>query len=749
MEQKRIKTIVGKLIISALAVLLAIAMFAGCGPTESGNPSENGKPPKITEGDICIGMNITKMPAKTEYVHGEKFNPAGLVFDAVYENGFDGDKNLNASDLDGWSPRGQLTSEVTEITLKFEGFIKTIPIKVAAKKLKGIEVIREPDINAYSVGDKLDLTGFAIAADYEEGRVENEIGYTVTDENGKAYAQDTVLEEEVRDLKLTAALTVGEVTETADFTVSVNTLIKAQAEDFLEVGQTVPTDKSYTVVTGKKASEIFSSGGVHTGTGMMGNITKGVGIDFYVYSPTAIRNVEAVLVASSTRLDNANKTMMDCQFNKSYKAFVGEGSDEEEIYIGNDVIVKGKPFPSADSGSNKWTGWSDVSLGNIELKAGFNKVSVRCVGGEKDADGKFDRAPNIDRLDIRVSENPDAPARGDKCTDIIIKSMPDKLSYESGEKFTADGIVFDAVYENGFAGDKNLTASRLTWEPSGPLTTADTSVTINFKGVKKTIDITVSKKTLTAVEITSPPITTAYTKGGALNLEGLVVKAVYLEGEDPDAKNYVVKDADGNVCADGSVLNTPGVATFTVSVTVEGVTKFATFTVNVLNSIVVQAEAILAGGEGMPEDRSYTVISGTHKVKVEEGNGATSVSDIQMGNKIDFYVYSKTAAENVRLILTAASLDRGSGKTKDVQFNKLFALTVDGESVSVGDETVIAGRSAADGERIWFLWTDNAIANVDLQAGFTKISIKCIGTVKDSADGTQRAANIDKIQIDF
>ncbi len=731
-----------------LALLIALAMLAACGPHEE-NPDVGKRTPKTTEGDVCIGIEITKMPTKTEYIYGEKFNPSGLLFNAIYQNGYDGDKGFNASDLDGWSPKTPLTDAVTEVILVFEGFEKAIPISVVAKELKGIEITREPDIKAYSVGDPLDLTGLTVKAEYEEGTVNNETGYIISDKDGRQYAQDTVLDKAVKDLDLTVTLTVGKITKTDVFTVHVDTLIKVQAEDLVAAGGNRPTDKSYTVVTGRSIKDVFKTDCTFTGTGYLGNITKGVQIDFFIYSAEAMKNVELVLIASSTRLDNVNAKMMDCRFNKLYRVFTGEDGEREEVFIGDDVIIKGKPFPPAGSGGNKWTNWADVSFGNIELKRGFNKVSVQSIGSEKDADLSSDRTPNIDRLDVRLSENPDAPVRGDVCTDIVINAQPAKLVYEAGESFSADGIIFDAVYQNGYAGDKNLKADRLTWEPEGALSSADTSVTLIYKGFRKSISITVNQKILASVEITSMPVTTVYTRGAVFSTAGLVVKAVYNEGDNPDVKNYIITDADDNVYTNGTVLNTAGEITLTVSLTIDGVTKSDTFKITVLEDITVQAEAVLAEGEETPADRSYTVISGPKVTKIETGNGAKCVSELGIGNVLDFYIYSKTAAAGVDLILTAAALDRGANMTHDVKFNSLFSIAVDDEVKVIGEDVVIAGRSVGAGERIWFLWTDNFITKVDLNAGYTKISLTCTAKIRDRGDGSLRSANIDKIQIKF
>lgn len=644
-----------KRIYALAAILLVCALvFAACGGNKPPQP-ENPPPAKITEGDVCIDLNITKMPTKLEYKSGEKFSPAGLVFDAVYKNGFDGDKNLTGGDLDGWSPRGVLNSSVTEMTLLFEGFEKKLPITVADKKLLGMEITREPDITAYSLGDPLDLSGLVVKASYEEGDVDNEVGYTITDKEGKEYVQGTVLDEAVKDLHLTVTLKVGEITKTDTFVIHVYGGITVQAEDVVKSGDTAPTDASYTTMKGKGEVKTDCT---WTGTGYIGSIEKGFEIEFYIYSEGEIPNADLVLLAASTVQDLPNNTMLDMQFNKFCKVYVGE--ENEEVYIDDDIVIPGKPFPEANSGGNKWTNWADVPFGKIDIKKGFNKVKVVCIGGIPDS-SNYPRTPNIDRLDVRLSDDdPDVVTRGDVCTDIVIKTAPSKLSYKEGEFFSPDGIVFDAVYKNGYDGDVNLGANRLTWTPSGELTKDDTFVMLKFKTFEKKLDISVRETQLISVE----------------------------------------------------------------------------------------AESTLASGAETPESESYTVISGKNKIEPGKGlNGSASVSDVNVGTKIDFYVYSEQAVQNAELVFVAASLKRGSGFTEDLKFNQLFKLSVDDVEITVPDDVLVKGKTQGNGESIWFLWTKNLISEIDLKAGFTKITIECIATINDS--GIQRAANIDKIEIRY
>lgn len=639
--------------LTAFALVCVLAL-AACGGKNS-PPPDVPPPPKVTEGDVCIDLEIAKNPTKTEYKSGEKFSPAGLVFNAVYQNGFDGDKNLTGGDLDGWSPRGALDSSVKEIALLFEGFEKKLPITVSDKVLLGVEITREPDITSYSLGDPLDLSGLVMKASYEEGDVDNEVGYTITDKDGKEYVQGTILDEAVKDLTLTLTLTVGEVTKTDTFVIHVYGGITVQAEDVVKSGDTAPTDASYTVIKGKGELKTDCT---WTGTGYIGSIEKGFEIEFYIYSEGEIANADLVLLAASTVQDVPNNTMLDMQFNRFCKVYIGE--ENEEVYIDDDVVIPGKPFPEANSGGNKWTNWADVPFGKIDIKRGFNKVRVVCIGGIPDS-SSYPRTPNIDRLDVRLSDDdPDEVTRGDVCTDITIKTAPTKLAYKEGEYFSADGIVFDAVYKNGYGGDVNLGANRLTWTPAGELTKDDTFVMLKFKNFEKKIDITVRETQL----------------------------------------------------------------------------------------ITVEAEATLASGATTPTNESYTVISGKHKKEDGKGlNGSASISDVSVGTKIEFYVYSEQTVENAELILTAASLKRGSGFTEDLKFNQLFKLTVDDAEVTIPDDVLIKGKTQGSGESIWFLWTKNLLSEIGLKQGFTKIGIECIATINDG--GIQRAANIDKIEIRY
>ncbi len=273
---------------------------------------------------------------------------------------------------------------------------------------------------------------------------------------------------------------------------------------------------------------------------------------------------------------------------------------------------------------------------------------------------------------------------------------------------------------------------------------------IDCLNIRTSDDTDVRGKEIKSVEITSNPNFLYYGQNVKFTAEGLTVKAVYDGAEVLDAKNYIIKNAEGIRIGQGDNLGTEkrDIELF-VEITEGGVTKKASFTVHVNSGdkITVQAEATVSGET--PTTESYTVITGSKKFEEGKGSdGSASVSDVFKGTKIEFWVYSENAIKGADLTLTAASLDRATTKTNDIQFNSIFKLSVNDSQLNIGNGVKIAGRDKGS-DNLWFLWVENQITKVDLQAGYTKITLECIGTVKDTTGGVQRAANLDKIDIKF
>ena len=803
---------------SIVAIMLAcMLVFAACGdPKPNPNPNPGPGPDAITSGDVVSDLEITQMPSKLKYKNGERFNPAGLLFDVVYENGYDGDVDLTGSDLDGWEPAGALTADVTKVKLKFEGFVKEISITVENKVLNSIELAELPNIRSYAKGDRLNLAGLVVNADYAEGKIENESGYVIKDAEGNIYEDGMVLEEAADELELTVSLTVGEITKEASFTIHIYSGITLQAEDAFfasEENPEPPTDRSYTVMqnlgdkTWTSSNAIFKNDCTWTGSGYL-STTKNLVVDFYIYSEVDIDGADLVLVAASTL--NGSDRMLDMQFNRLCDVYIvddsmeppvteptepeptepdgteGEAEGEPEtpvfdptpgkynetkVWIDNDVILEGKPFPAAGSGGSKWTNWCDVPFGRMDIKEGFNHIRIYFLEGDRGVDGSL-RTPNVDRLDVRVSDNP--AERGDVVTDITIKSNPTKTAYKVGEKFDPTGLTFDVVYQNGYEGDKDFGVVKINWEEK-ELTTQDTFVEISYRNIKKQIPIVVTEKVLESIEILREPL--KYNAvGDVLNLGGLVVEATYDSGKEIIApqivekvevdgveteniiNGYIVKDSEGNsVGADYKLTEIPANGlTFTVEYENNGVTKTAEFAVKTYeNKFVVEAE-----NTTVSENASYVVHKSINKVENNDtASGGKGVST-KVGTVIEFYIYSETEIENAEVIINLAANRRNETlfKQEDVQANKIVTVAVDDEEIVLADTVYLKGKywkyTDENGQAVslssWYTCSDFTIGVMTLKEGFTKVTLTVTGRIQDMAgDKSMRTPNVDCLQVRY
>ncbi len=801
---------------SIVAIMLAcMLVFAACGEPKPGpGPGPGPGPDIITSGDTVTDLEITQMPSKLKYKNGERFNPAGLLFDVVYENGYDGDVDLTGSDLDGWEPAGALTADVTKVKLKFEGFVKEISITVENKVLNSIEIADLPDIRSYAKGEKLNLAGLVVNADYAEGKIENESGYVIKDSEGNVYEDGMTLDKAADDLELTVSLTVGEITKEASFIIHVYSGFSVQAEDAFfasEENPEPPTDRSYTVManlgdkTWTGSNSVFKNDCTYTGSGYL-STTKNLVVDFFVYSEVDINGADLVLVASSTL--NGVGEMLDVQFNKMCDVYIvddsmeppaveptepeegEEGTEGEEpetpvfdptpgkynetkVWIDNDVILEGKPFPAQGSGGNKWTNWCDVPFGRMDIKAGFNHIRIYFHGGERSPQDGTLRTPNVDRLDVRVSDNP--ADRGDEATDIKITSNPTKTAYKVGEKFDPTGLTFDVVYKNGYEGDKDFGVVKINWEEK-ELTVQDKFVEISYRNIKKQIPIVVTEKVLESIEILREPL--KYNRAGdVLNLGGLVVEATYDSGKEIIApqivekvevdgveteniiNGYIVKDSEGNsVGADYKLTEIPADGlTFTVKYENNGVTKTAEFAVKTYeNKFVVEAE-----NTTVSENASYAVHKNINKV--ETGNNAASGGSgvsTKVGSVIEFYIYSETAIENAEIIINLAANNRNLtlAKQEDVQANKIVKVAVDDEEIDLADTVILKGKywkyTDENGQEVskspWYTCSDFTLGVMNLKAGFTKVTLTVTGNIKDLGDNkSMRTPNVDCLQVRY
>lgn len=157
-----------------------------------------------------VSIAITTPPAKTTYVSGETFNPAGMVVTATYSNG----ATLKATGY-SFSPDTALTDGTTSVTIEYTegGVTKTAEQAITVvHRLESISITTKPTKTTYEYGDSFQSTGMVVKATYSDGATANVTGYSCS----------PTLLSTVGTQTITVSYTENGVTKTATTSVTVN-----------------------------------------------------------------------------------------------------------------------------------------------------------------------------------------------------------------------------------------------------------------------------------------------------------------------------------------------------------------------------------------------------------------------------------------------------------------------------------------------------------------------------------------------
>ena len=188
------------------------------------------------------GIEITTAPTKLTYEEGEKFDKTGMVVTANYSD------STSAPVTDyTYTPNGALAKTDTKIVVSYtEGEItKTAEVAITVneqqvipeKTLSSIEITTAPTKLTYEEGEKFDKTGMVVTENYSDSSKAPVTNYTYTP-NGVLTKTDT---------KIVVSYTEGEVTKTAEVTITVKEKQVVQEKKVTRIEVTTnPTKTIYT-----------------------------------------------------------------------------------------------------------------------------------------------------------------------------------------------------------------------------------------------------------------------------------------------------------------------------------------------------------------------------------------------------------------------------------------------------------------------------------------------------------------------
>lgn len=110
-----------------------------------------------------IGIEITTLPDKTEYAHGESLNTTGLEVLGAYGDG-------STEVVSDYTVSGFDSSKVgtQTVTVTYKTYSATFTVDVY-EEISGMRISRYPDKYYYAIGEKLDTTGLEIVVQFTDG----------------------------------------------------------------------------------------------------------------------------------------------------------------------------------------------------------------------------------------------------------------------------------------------------------------------------------------------------------------------------------------------------------------------------------------------------------------------------------------------------------------------------------------------------------------------------------------------------
>jgi hypothetical protein len=168
---------------------------------------------------------------------------------------------------------------------------------------------------------------------------------------------------------------------------------------------------------------------------------------------------------------------------------------------------------------------------------------------------------------------------------IYVTTLPSKTEYVAGEALDLTGLSLTVSFSDGSSA---VAYVYITDPVNGAILdhAGTVTVTVSYTFFDVTVmtafDVTVNdavtEPVLDRIEITMLPLKTVYVVGDTLDLTGLAVTAIYSDGSSAAVTGYTTNPVNG------TVLNTAGTITVTVTYTEDGVTVTASFIVTVNGS---------------------------------------------------------------------------------------------------------------------------------------------------------------------
>ena len=538
-------------------------------------------------------IEITAAPSKTVYTVGDKFNKAGMVVTAKYDN--DTSRAVTGYTFE---PAGELALTDTEVTVSYteNNVTKTAKqaITVNNAALNLIRIDNEPKQLEYNLGDTFNPDGMVVTAVYSNGKSQT-IDNSLLTVPGKLGTEDTAL---------TVSYTEGGITKSA--TLNKKILIEAPevTENDYEVAEELLfSDAANYELEGGASKSTWSTQGfdrLRCNTKAEAKIT--FAHDFTELEDKTQAGLRVIM--SAARGGTTVKISTDNKQTWQTVSEAGEGLNMLPAdYKHPSSTIDGRP---ADDRPNRNVYYCYFNLGKfmteetgtVYIQFGYENPSAKGWAGP-DVEGA-DLMHSIvfyNRLDL-------AKITGElELKELTVKTQPTKTAYTVGDLFDSTGLVLDAEWADGTHTD--ITKGFIV-NPATALAEEDTKVTVTYaqctvvKSVEIEITVTPPSSPLASIAITNAPAKTVYTEGEAFDPAGMVVTATFEDGNTQTVAGFTVTP-DGALTSD------------ITEITVEFQGKTATQAIRVKQTALHDEDKVVAAELMFTDTNNYTLEGGAAK----------------------------------------------------------------------------------------------------------------------------------------
>ncbi len=438
-----------------------------------------------------IGVSVYKLPHKLSYLEGDLINVDGLEVRALYNN--DTFRTLSDYELTGYNSYPGTKS----LQVVYNDFSDSFNVEVLQREIIGISVTRKPEKLIYLEGENIILDGMLVTAFFNNNTKEIISDYLVSGYDSLPGNKSIVVSHNEKTDIFNVSVIAKKI-NTIEITEKPNKLVYLENEEFDSIGLVLTV--YYDNGTNETVDDYDISGFEDTPGKKRILVTYRGKVDFF-YVDVLRKEISYIVVSKKP---------------------------DKLIYI------EGENFDAT----------------GMEVVAHFNNETSEVVTNY-DIDG-FDALPGHKELIVSYQDQVEViyvNINVKEIESISVIRKPNKLVYLEGEQLDLSNMLVKATYNNGTIGDlENYSVSGYDYKPGTK------RIVITSGNASDTFIVSVKKKVVSHIVVVKPPEKLIYIEGETFNSSGMLVMAIYNNGEERQVENYEVNGFD----------YTPGIKTITV-----------------------------------------------------------------------------------------------------------------------------------------------------------------------------------------